>query len=114
MAGLKQRSEASDRPASCEILSMHETAQAVGLSYERFRKVWRDLAALDGFPAPVVGRRWLAEAVRAWRLGQSMRPAAPGRMPRARVAEAGAPSRLDDPGRRARAWRQLEAARARS
>ena len=55
------------------ILGMGETAAAIGLSYERFRKVRRELIVHMGFPAPVIGCRWEAEAVRAWVRARSAR-----------------------------------------
>lgn len=53
-------------------LDMEQAAAAVGLSWERFRKVWR---SLPGFPQPVKrpslsGKgtyAWRAEAVEDWR-----------------------------------------------
>jgi len=54
-------------------LTMHEVAPHVGLSYDRFRKVWRQLCARDGFPAPIRGRVWDAEAVARWRTERSQR-----------------------------------------
>lgn len=52
-------------------LTMAEAAREVGLSYERFRKVWRQL---PGFPAPIRGRAWDADAIAAWKAERS-RPA---------------------------------------
>jgi hypothetical protein len=83
------------------ILTMDETAAAVGLSYERFRKVWRRLSAERGFPAPLHGRRWDSEAVARWRAEASRptpAPLAPASLPAAQAA----------------AWRQLERARKKS
>lgn len=47
---------------------MDETAAELGLSYERFRKVWKRLPA---FPGPVTGCRWDPEAVAAWKAARS-------------------------------------------
>jgi hypothetical protein len=47
---------------------MAQAAEEVGLSYERFRKVW---PSLPGFPAPIAGRRWDAEALAAWKAARS-------------------------------------------
>ena len=55
------------------ILGMSQTAAAIGLSYERFRKVRRALIACEDFPAPVIGCRWEAEAVQAWVRARSAR-----------------------------------------
>lgn len=52
-------------------LRMTETASEVGLSYERFRKIWRALCEDQGFPAPFHGRCWDREAVNAWKLERS-------------------------------------------
>jgi hypothetical protein len=49
-------------------LTMAETAAEVGLSYERFRKVWPDI---PGFPAPLLSRKWDPEAVAAWKAARS-------------------------------------------
>jgi predicted DNA-binding transcriptional regulator AlpA len=54
-------------------LSMEATAQLVGLSVERFRKVWKGWAQTMAFPAPFrggVGRAsyaWDREDVEAWK-----------------------------------------------
>lgn len=94
---------------SDDTLSMHQAAEAVGRSYDRFRKIWRDLVLLDGFPAPVHGRVWLRGAVEAWRVGQSMRAVQPGRMPRARLATSQQPQMvLTDQRRVERDRRTLE------
>lgn len=47
-----------------------DVAAFLGLSYERFRKVWRDL---PDFPAPFLPRRWDPAAVMAWRAARSAR-----------------------------------------
>lgn len=52
------------------ILTMREAAAEAGLSYERFRKVWRELCKA-GFPSPFRARCWDAEAVSAWRKARS-------------------------------------------
>lgn len=83
------------------VLSMRQTAALVGLSYDRFRKVWPDLQGL-GFPAPFIGVKWDQAAVEAWKAARTNRVAA---LP---VAPATRPDL--DAGRRAR--RQLAALRA--
>lgn len=52
-------------------LRMTEAASEVGLSYERFRKVWREMVELQAFPAPFHGRCWDREAVTAWKAQRS-------------------------------------------
>lgn len=52
-------------------LSMTDTAAEVGLSYERFRKIWRDMCQAQDFPAPLHGRKWDREALSAWKLRRS-------------------------------------------
>jgi hypothetical protein len=81
-------------------LSMRETADAVGLSYDRFRRVW---PTLPGFPPPFRERTWAAEAVAAWIHARSHGPA-PGCKP----LPAAAPALQ----RIARERAQLEALRA--
>ena len=46
---------------------------AIGLSYDRFRKSWRDLVRDTGFPAPFLGTRWDAAAIDAWKRARSGR-----------------------------------------
>ncbi|HEV2530920.1 hypothetical protein [Phenylobacterium sp.] len=82
-------------------LTMAQAAQAAGLSYDRFRKVWPALCREDGFPAPIRGRTWDAEAVAAWRRTRSHRNVVA--LPPA-TASAGPAS---DHGRRARAQLQM-------
>lgn len=55
-------------------LRMTEAASEVGLSYERFRKVWPAMVADQAFPAPFLGRVWDRDAVAAWKLTRSQRP----------------------------------------
>lgn len=45
---------------------MAETAQRLGLTYDWFRKIWRDLVEREGLPAPFLGRRWDADTLDAW------------------------------------------------
>ena len=66
-------------------LTLAQTAERVGLSAERFRKIWRDQVAHLGFPAPlrhpaprflggpaIYGSyAWDAAAVEAWAAGRS-------------------------------------------
>lgn len=60
-------------------LSMRETAAETGLSYERWRKVWRAWSKARAFPAPIVGAdpgdrcayAWDRDAVAAWKAGRS-------------------------------------------
>lgn len=49
-------------------VDMAQAAQVAGLSYDRFRKGWRDLVLRRGFPAPYQLRPylWRAEALDAW------------------------------------------------
>lgn len=82
-------------------LTMSQAAVAAGLSYERFRKVWRELCRGEGFPAPIHGRTWDAEAVQAWRVARSNRNVVA--LPPA-TASAGPAA---DHGRRARAQLQM-------
>lgn len=49
-------------------LTMAETAAELGLHYDTFRKTWRQL---PGFPQPIVGRKWDADAVAAWKAQRS-------------------------------------------
>ncbi len=58
-------------------LSMTDTAAEVGLSYERFRKIWRALSEAQEFPAPLHGRKWDREAVAAWKIRRSSLRVAP-------------------------------------
>jgi len=61
------------------VLTMAETASAVGLCYDRFRKHWRKLVAENGFPLPFWQTRkprWDADAVAAWRTRASAAPLA--------------------------------------
>ncbi|HYE47284.1 MAG TPA: hypothetical protein VEA44_16085 [Caulobacter sp.] len=60
-------------------LTMAETAEEVGLSVERFRKVWRDWVKAYAFPAPEVRparnpsrarHQWDPAEVAAWRAGR--------------------------------------------
>lgn len=83
------------------VLSMAETAAAVGLSYDRFRKQWPQMRAREGFPSPVRRRTWLAAAVLGWMVTRSQ--AAP---PAPRALPAPSPERRADA-----AWNQLERAR---
>lgn len=91
-------------------LTMAETAEAVGLSYERFRKVWQAMNAEEGFPAPVIAKVWLGAAVEAWLVARSQRVIALGSPRRKRGALAEAPA--IDPSQARRARRSLDAARA--
>lgn len=59
-------------------LSMNEVAQEVGLSRERFRKVWRRWRAELRFPAPLRGDgregghyAWDADELAAWKTGRT-------------------------------------------
>ncbi len=47
-------------------LNMTETAYQIGYGWEHFRKIWRTLVSEQGFPSPIVGRRWDKEEVEAW------------------------------------------------
>lgn len=65
-----------------ETLSMHETAELVGVSYEHFRKEWRTWRREQSFPSPALSRhrhRWFRPAVLGW-LSDNSRPRA-GRPP---------------------------------
>ncbi len=65
-------------PAS-PLLSMEDTAQRLGLSWERWRKVWREWVRLYRFPPPFErpGSRsrprllWPADKVDAWVAGRT-------------------------------------------
>lgn len=54
-----------------DALTMAATARAVGLSAERFRKVWHTWHQQLGFPAPFAkppcSYAWRAEAVEEWK-----------------------------------------------
>ena len=50
------------------VLTMRQTAEAVGYSYDRFRKWWM---TAPGFPRPFRSRRWDAQAVAAWKARNS-------------------------------------------
>lgn len=52
------------------VLTMRQAAEAVGYSYDRFRKWWM---TAPGFPRPFRGRRWDADAVAAWKARGSAR-----------------------------------------
>ena len=56
-----------------DTLTMAETAELLGVSYDHFRKEWRAWAATRDFPRPALSRRWSAAAVRAW-LADASRP----------------------------------------
>lgn len=71
-------------PGISGALSLKETAEAVGLSADRWRKVWRAWSRDMAFPRPLaggergLGRRrpvanyaWDAEAVAAWKRSRS-------------------------------------------
>ena len=65
-------------------LTMEGAAEAAGLSYDRFRKVWRRLCERSGFPAPFKGGddgrvsyAWDREAVETWRRARTGRTVAP-------------------------------------
>lgn len=58
-------------------LTMHEAAAAVGLSYERFRKIWPSLCAGQAFPQPFRARVWDAAAIEAWKAQRSARALQP-------------------------------------
>lgn len=92
MAGQSLR-EAAEAGA---LLTMTQTAHAIGVSYDHFRKTWPELRAAQAFPSPVRGRAWLASAVLAWMVERS--GAAPPAAPRAVPARRGADH----------AWSQLE------
>lgn len=77
-------------------LTMTDTAVEVGLSYERFRKVWPDMCAEQAFPAPFHGRCWDEAAVAAWKTQRS----AARIVTEMRAPEPMAPPQ--DPGARAR------------
>lgn len=62
-------------------LTMAQAAEEAGLSWERFRKVWRKLCARAGFPAPLHGRVWDPDAVAAWKAARSGRALATGAKP---------------------------------
>lgn len=80
-------------------LTMRQAAAEIGLSYDRFRKVWPQLHADDAFPAPIRGKVWDAEAVAAWRKARSARTVVAFRS-KPDPAPAAPPA---DAGRRARA-----------
>ncbi|WP_174302128.1 hypothetical protein [Caulobacter sp. S45] len=52
-------------------LTMHEAAAETGLAYRTFRREWPRMVAELGFPAPLLGRRWSADAVAAWKARRS-------------------------------------------
>ena len=60
----------TDAAASSPTWRARDVAAAVGLSYERFRKIWRDL---PGFPPPFLPGRWDPAAVIAWKAARSTR-----------------------------------------
>lgn len=78
-------------------LRMTEAASEVGLSYERFRKVWRDMCADQAFPAPFHGRMWDREAVAAWKMLRSSQ-----RLVAELPTRQGAPAPIPEAGARAR------------
>ena len=61
-----------------DAMSLQDTAKECGVSWERFRKVWKAWRRELGFPAPfktpdVNGRgtyAWRASAVQAWKLAR--------------------------------------------
>lgn len=63
----------SDAAASSPTWRARDVAAALGLSYERFRKIWREL---PGFPPPFLPRRWDPAAVIAWKAARSTRKGA--------------------------------------
>lgn len=75
---------------------MRQTARELGLSYDRFRKTWPELAQRLGLPRPFRQRAWDAEAIARWKAQRSARPLA--------AAKPSPPA--PDAGRKAR--RQLE------
>lgn len=84
-------------------LIMREAAAMVGLSYDRFRKVWRELVARDGLPMPYLGYLWDADALKAWKRERSRRQLqAPGK------SRGRSPVATDDVAARARARRQRQ------
>ena len=82
-------------------VNMREAAEAAGLAYETFRKRWPALVAELGFPRPLHGRRWSAEAVDAWKARRS-----------AEAPEPALPPERDAQRRRAQALQHLQALRA--
>lgn len=94
VGGLRAKAEAG------AVITMQETAVAVGLSYDRFRKIWPQMRRASGFPAPARGRVWLAAAVLGWLVDRSWTPPA-----------AAKPKALSGPSRADAAWEQLERAR---
>lgn len=78
-------------------LTMAEAADLVGLSYERFRKVWQDLARDENLPRPFRGRTWDRQALEQWRVTRSWRAShAPAATPPAGAAPASPPSARRD------------------
>jgi len=57
-------------------LSLRQTAAAVGLTYDRFRKVWTTWVRERGFPAPFSAPgdayAWNADSVEAWKHRQEL------------------------------------------
>lgn len=84
-------------------LTMAQAAAAVGLSYDRFRKVWPQMVRELAFPSPFRARTWDPEAVAGWKA----RPVVASAMPLTLAANDGGAVRI----RRAReALRLLRAA----
>lgn len=55
------------------LLSMAQTADALGMSYDAFRKAWPVMHAELDLPAPVRGRKWCPDALQAWKARRSFR-----------------------------------------
>ena len=60
---------------SDDTLTMRQVAPLVGLSYDRFRKVWKAKVREEGFPQPFSGLKWDAGEIRDWRHRRSQRGA---------------------------------------
>lgn len=87
---------------------MTDTAAEVGLSYERFRKIWPDLCERQEFPAPLHGRKWDRDALSAWKIRRSSLRV----VPQIRAAPAPEPEVRGANARAQRARSALQALRA--
>jgi hypothetical protein len=88
---------------SKRMLRIEDVAKILEYTPDHVRRSWRGWVREYGFPLPLVGLRWEAEAIEAWRIRRREPPPPPPARGRPRSTDATAPE-----DRRRQAERNLD------
>lgn len=90
----------TDTATAKRILRIEDVARLLDYTPDHVRRSWRDWVRKYGFPMPLVGLRWEASSIEAWRIRRSEPPPPP--------APRGRPAVVTDEDRRRQAERNLD------